>query len=253
MPKEKHPYMDKHFDPSKPWKYLIIGTFPPNKEVREGKKSLTDFFYGNKGSLWKILGKIYSEFDFENGTRDELIVRMKEWQVKYDVGIADTLISVSRKDIKSADDSDLVLNHEDYFHYLKDYILSNNDKIETILFTSTSGCNSAFECFKIIMGPAINEIKANLITDLPSPSGSSNTSWLNVNNEITLGLHPDFFSFIEQEKKVHIPFFKDRWVLKKKKKAEKSSGDLPKTPKGLVSDFKVWSYRRVLPSQNASY
>ncbi len=249
MHKEKHPYIEKYFDTSRPWKYLIIGTFPPNREIREGKKSLTDYFYGNKGSLWKILGKIYSEFDFENGTRKELIDKMKAWQLKYDVGITDTIISVSRKDIRSADDADLVLDNEDYFHNLKEYILENNAKIDSILFTSGTGCNSAYETFKMIMGVDIKKIKANLITNLPSPSGSSNTSWFNVNNETTLGLHPDFFSFVKQEKREHLPFFKERWELKKKKKASKSKEDLPKTPKGLVNDFKVWSYRKVLPNQ----
>ena len=178
MSKEKHPYIEKHFDASKPWKYLIIGTFPPNKSVRDGKKSLTDYFYGNKGSLWKVIGKIYTEFDFENGTRGQLIENMKTWQTKYDVGITDTLISVSRKDINSADDNDLILAHDDYFHDLKKYITENNDKIETILFTSSKGCNSAFETFKIIMGADIKTVKATLITNLPSPSGSSNTAWL---------------------------------------------------------------------------
>ena len=57
-----------------------------------------------------------------------------------------------------------------------------------------------------------------------------------------LGLHPDF---------LHLPFFQQRWELKKKKKAEKSKAELPKTPKGLVNDFKVWSYKKVLPKQIA--
>jgi hypothetical protein len=251
MPKEKHPYIEKHFDASRPWKYLIIGTFPPNKQVREGKKSLTDFFYGNKGSLWKILGKIYSEFDFDSGTRNGLIEKMKTWQLKYNVGIADTLISVSRKDVKSADDADLIIENEDYFHKLKEYILVNNDKIHSILFTSSAGCNSAYETFKIIMGADIKKVKAKLIYSLPSPSGSSNTSWFNVHNEATLGLHSDFFDFIKSEKEEHIPFFQNRWKLKKIKKAEKSKIELPKTPKGLVNDFKVWSYKKVLPKQIA--
>lgn len=249
MPKEKHPYIEKHFDASRPWKYLVIGTFPPNQEVREGKKSLTDFFYGNKGSLWKILGKIYSEYDFEKGTRKALVERMKAWQLKYDVGITDTLISVSRRNIQSSDDADLVLEYEDYFHDLKGYILDNNDKIESILFTSSAGCNSAFETFKIIMGADIKKIKAKLITNLPSPSGSSNLAWFNLINEETLGLHPDFFNFIKTEKMDQLQFFKQRWELKKKKKAAKSKDALPKTPKGIVNEFKVWSYKKVLPKQ----
>jgi len=36
MVKEQHPYV-QYFDFTKAWWYLIIGTFPPNKEVREGK------------------------------------------------------------------------------------------------------------------------------------------------------------------------------------------------------------------------
>jgi hypothetical protein len=247
MPKEKHPYLLNHFDSSKAWKYLIIGTFPPNKETREGKKSLTDYFYGNKGSLWKILGKIYTEFDFETGTRLDLIKKMKDWQGKYDIGITDTLVSVSRKDIKSSDDSDFLLEFEDYNHDLKQYILENNDNIKTILFTISKVCNSAYETFKIIMGSDFNKIKAKLITNVPSPSGSSNTAWFNVNNDSTLGLHPDFFNFLKINKKEYLSQFQVRWEKKKIKKATKSKDKLPATPKGLLVDFKVWSYKKVLP------
>ncbi len=249
MIKERHPYLEKHFDTSRIWKYLIIGTFPPNIEEREGKKSLTDYFYGNKGSLWKLLGKIYTEFNFENGTREELIVRMKTWQEKYDVGIADTLITVSRKDIKSANDADLILDHEDYFHDMKSHVLKNNNSINKILFTSRKGCNSAFETFKIIMGADVKNIKAELVNNLPSPSGSSNTAWFNVNNETTLGLHPDLFLFIQLEKKELLTLFKNRWERKKIKKATKSKEILTSAPIGLVNDFKVWSYKTKLPQQ----
>jgi len=249
MPKEKHPYIKTHFDASKSWKYLIIGTFPPNKEVREGKKSLTDYFYGNKGSLWKILGKIYTEFDFERGNREELIGKMKAWQIKYDIGITDTLISVSRRNIASSFDEDLILEPEDYNHALKKYVLDKNEAIEKILFTSSKGCNSAFETFKIIMGADFNKIKAKKITSLPSPSGSSNTAWFNVNNEATLGLHSDFYNFIQSERKQHIAFFYNRWEKKKIKKATESKEKLPSAPEDLVNDFKVWSYKKELPIQ----
>ena len=249
MSQEKHPYIEKHFDNSKPWKYLIIGTFPPNKFVREGKKSLTDYFYGNKGSLWKILGKIYTEFNFEKGSRSQLIKSMKDWQAEYNVGITDTLISVSRKNIHSADDSDLILNNEDYFHGLKEYIIENNELIEKILFTSSKGTNSAFETFKVIMGKDMVKIKASLVTNLPSPSGSSNTAWFNVNNEATLGLHADLFNYIKCERTEYLEFFTGRWETKKLKKASSSNLVIPKAPKGLVNDFKVWSYQKVLPRQ----
>jgi len=83
---------------------------------------LTDYFYGNKGSLWKILGNIYPEYNFKTGSRNLLRQQMIYWQNKYSVGITDTLKTVSRKNIKSADDADLILNPEDYNHDLKNYI-----------------------------------------------------------------------------------------------------------------------------------
>jgi hypothetical protein len=106
--------------------------------------------------------------------------------------------------------------------------------------------------FKIIMGAEIEQIKEKLISNLPSPSGSSNTAWFNVNNESTFGLNPIFFNFILKEKEEQLDFFKHRWELKKIKKARKSKEKLPQTPKGLVNEFKLWSYRKVLPKQNQS-
>lgn len=250
MPKEYHPYLH-YFDASRVWSTLIIGTFPPNREVREGKNSLTDYFYGNKGSLWKILGSIYTEFDFERGTRKQLVEKMQTWQNQYNVGITDTLVSVSRTDIYSADDSDLVLDHEDYNHVLKDYILRNNDAITQIIFTSSKGCNSAFGTFKVIMGADLKTIKATLVTDLPSPSGSSNVSLINVNEDVFIGLHPQLYTYVNQQRPDLLPFFADRWEMKKQKKALGSKQPLPSSPKGLIAEFKMHEYRSILPKQKA--
>ncbi|WP_188465122.1 hypothetical protein [Bizionia arctica] len=249
MSKEQHPYIEL-FDYHENWKYLIIGTFPPNKEVRKNKNSVTDYFYGNKNSLWKIIQSIYPEFDFQKGSRDNLKNEMIRWQNKYSVGITDTIVSLKRSDIKSSADGDFILEWEDYNQDLKPYILNNIENIEKIFFTSSKGCNSAFETFKIIMGEEINSIpKTKLTTSLPSPSGSSNTAWFNYNNDDTLGLHPDFYNFILNKKKQHIEFFKERWSKKKIKKANKSKDALPKTPPGLVTAFKKYSYKKEFPEQ----
>lgn len=42
MAKETHPYLHHFHENHKKWDYLIIGTFPPNKEVRNAKTSFTD-------------------------------------------------------------------------------------------------------------------------------------------------------------------------------------------------------------------
>ncbi len=253
MSKEQHPYLH-HFDCSRPWKYLIIGTFPPNKEVREGKKSLTDYFYGNKGSLWKILSRIYTEYDFENGTRIDLIDRMKKWQERYNVGITDTLKTVSRKNIASADDNDLVLGLDDYNHDLKAYVLENLANIEGIIFTSSGEALSALATFRTIMGSEFSNIPiSKLIIGLPSPSGSSNTAWFNVNNDSTLGLHNDLFRYITLHRPEYIAHFASRWKLKKQKqylkKEERHTIEIPNAPKGLVKEFKISRYKEVLPLQ----
>lgn len=253
MPKELHPYLF-HFDNTKKWKYLIIGTFPPNKEIRQGKKSLTDYFYGNKGSLWKILGQIYTECDFQTGTRDHLIEKMKAWQDKYSVGITDTLKSVSRKALDSANDSDLIIDWEDYNHDLKTYIIENIETIEKILFTSNSGCNSALQIFKIIMGEQFSLLLTNkLITDLPSPSGSSNTAWFNVNTHEHIGLHHNLFNYIQQHRPELLSSFEARWTIKKQKlnlKGEqKKTVKVPSAYEGIVTDFKIFKYKEALPQQ----
>lgn len=246
---EQHPYIEKHFDSSRCWKYLIIGTFPPNKEIRHSRNSFVDYFYGNKGSLWKIIQKIYPEFEFTGVEKAYRIDVIKKWQEKYDVGITDTINKCTRRDINSADDADLIIDCDGYNHGLRDYLLKNINGIEKVLFTSSVGCYSAFETFKIIMADQMAALpKDKLITDLPSPSGSSNTAMFNVNTDNTLGLHPELYRFITSEKAEYISFFKNRWELKKKKRDSKLKVKLPSAPAGLVSEFKLWSYKRMLPA-----
>ena len=97
------------------------------------------------------------------------------------------------------------------------------------------------------MGQDFNSISDKVNTELPSPSGSSNLSWFNIKNEETFGLHPEFYLFIESQKNDLIPFFKKRWFIKKQNKESLIKQVVPKSPKGLISEFKIWRYRKVLP------
>lgn len=246
---ELHPYISRHFDSDKNYKYLIVGTFPPNKTVREDKKAFADYFYGNKGTLWKIIEEIYPAYQFSKAKKEFRVEKIKAWQEAYNVGITDTIVECSRRDINSSDDADLIIEWGGYNHSLKEYLLKRIDRLERVLFTSSTGCNSAFETFKIIMGDQLVALpKEKLITDLPSPSGSSNTAMFNVNTEGTLGLHPKLFEFISTQRAQHIPSFQERWKLKKQMMANKSKNKLPPSPRGLLKEFKVWSYKKVLPT-----
>lgn len=254
MSKEQHPYLKHFHNEPRQWDYLIIGTFPPNKKVREDKNSFTDYFYGNKGTLWNILDKIYADdLNFKNKSKIEIISIIKKWQDKYSIGITDSLKTLERTNDKSTADSDFILDYEDYNHDLKNYILNHKDSIKKIFFTSSKSCNSASETFKIIMGKEIDQLKPEqLVINLPSPSGSSNTACFNYNCEETLGLHPNFYNFIESNKIEQLSFFKERWEQKKEKKNTKNQElKIDAAPKGIVTEFKLWSYKKEFPEPKA--
>ena len=106
------------------------------------------------------------------------------------------------------------------------------------------------------MGNDLTRVSSKLITGLPSPSGSANITFFNTNNEETLGLTTDFYDYVTKHRPELIPGFKERWRLKKRKRAapdeEKSTFKIPPTPKGLVKEFKLWKYAAALPAEKMS-
>jgi G:T/U-mismatch repair DNA glycosylase len=247
---ESHPHLHL-FDPAINWKYLIIGTFPPNSAVRD--KSYIDYFYGNKGFLWKIIHDIYNDrgYDFFRGSRAENLAEIKRWQNDYCVGLSDTILSCTRKDPMSSDDSDLI--DIQYNQGLKHYVLGNLSNINRIIFTSSFGKNSAYENFKIIMGGDLQKASSKLVTGLPSPSGAANITFFNTNKEETLGLTDDFFNYVKKFRPELVGAFEERWSRKKMKRAaqsnKKDSIAIPASPKGLVKEYKLWKYRQALPAR----
>ena len=247
---EPHPHLHL-FDHARKWKYLIIGTFPPNSAVRD--KIFIDYFYGNKGFLWRIIHDIYNDrgYDFFSGSMQQNIAEIKRWQDDYGVGLSDTILSCTRRHPLSSDDSDLL--NITYNIGLKHYVLGNLSHLDKIIFTSSSGRNSAFENFKIIMGNDIGKTTNKLITGLPSPSGSANITFFNTNKEETLGLTADFYEYVSVHRPEYLNEFKNRWRLKKQKQAaspdRRKSFKIPATPKGLVKEFKLWMYASALPKE----
>jgi hypothetical protein len=82
-----------------------------------------DYFYGNKGFLWKIIHDLYKNqgYDFFKGSMQENLSEIKRWQNDYCVGLTDTILSCSRKHPSSSNDADLV--NIEYNHGLKAYKL----------------------------------------------------------------------------------------------------------------------------------
>lgn len=248
--REVHPHLHQ-FDSSNVWKYLIIGTFPPNTALRQ--KTYIDYFYGNKGSLWKIIHDIYSDrgYSFFGGAPDENLAEIKRWQKDYCVGLSDTIVSCERKFSLASNDTDLV--NIEYNVRLRDYLLQNGKHIEKVIFTSSFGKNSAFSNFKIIMGDDLSKVQSKLVIGLPSPSGASNITFFNARNEASFGLRNDFYEYIKQYHPSALAEFEARWDLKKKNlDSQNSSVRVPASPKGLVKEYKLWRYRSVLPSQPCS-
>ncbi len=250
--KEKHPYIDK-YKLTKAYKFLVIRTFPPAKELPTGvickekkKKNRTfaiDYYYGNAATFWGILKNIYSGYSFDS------IENIQKWQEDYCIGITDTIKTCKRKDPCSYKDSDLIVEWEDYNHSLKNYILTYKNIIEKLIFTSGNECNNALANFKIIMGENYIEVSDKVVDDLPSPSGGSNISNFN-SNENTLGLKQSLYNFlIQTNNEKHIDYVKQQWVIKKKSiKGDK----INRIPKNMLTDFKVYKYKQILPQYKSA-
>lgn len=200
MSKELHPYLI-HFNSSRICRFLIIGTFPPNKEERQNKTTFINYFYGNTGSLWSILNE--TNLFPKNSFKDFESIRA--WEKKYSIGVTDVLKSCDRKDgkRKSSDDTDLVITKDDLNTSLKDYLTTHINDIKLLNFTSSStaaGSNSAFYWLIQLMGGAfVAKHKAKLVTNLPSPSGRYLTSKAIFSNDVSLnGLNKNFLQFLKE-------------------------------------------------------
>lgn len=113
---------------------LILGTIHPHQiELFQ-----IDFFYGNVGSLWRILTEAFPQLKFEN--REQIIQILK----KYNIAITDIISQCDRENINITRDSELfniVLNRDLILNGLK------SSKIDTIYFTSGFGKNNAAKLF----------------------------------------------------------------------------------------------------------
>jgi hypothetical protein len=239
MNREIHPFVKKY--PLKtPFKYLVLGTFPPAQKLysKKDRQFNVDYFYGNVSSFWKIIQEIYPKNKFTD------IQSIRKWQEEYSIGITDTILSCKRKKQDSTNDSDLILEWTDYNHELKAYILENEQFIEKIIFTSGFNCNNALFNFKIIMGADFVKIASKVVDNLPSPSGGSNTSFFN-KNPTTFGLKEDFYKFIIEAKSIEtITFVQESYNRKlQSKKGEK----VKRIPEGTLKAFKIYMYKQILP------
>jgi hypothetical protein len=146
--------------------------------------------------------------------------------------------------------SDAELRDIQYNHDLKKYVLKNLSHIKRLIFTSTSGANSAFKNFKVIMGDDMDKTSYLQVTCLPSPSGAGNITFFNTNKEETLGLTDDFYAYVARFRPDLMPDFRERWELKKRKKANPAKIIvIPPSPAGVVTEFKLWKYREALPKK----
>ena len=100
------------------------------------------------------------------------------------------------------------------------------------------------------MGNDLPLIAHKLVVGLPSPSGASNITFFNTNDEAALGLTPDFFQYVRDLQPHYLEYFRNRWEIKKKKRQNPQIAKnitVPPSPKGLVKEYKLWKYRQVLP------
>ncbi|WP_430403821.1 hypothetical protein [Fluviicola sp.] len=134
MQKELHPW--NWFAPENS-KVLIVGTFPPTT-----RNWSFDFFYPNKNNqFWKVISRIAgAELHYPTG---ELAVEeRKNLLRKLHVAVTDMGQHILRSDNSSLDENLSVVEYMNIFQ-----ILDENPTIRKIIFTSSSGKESAARWF----------------------------------------------------------------------------------------------------------
>ena len=183
----KHQYLDLYpISPNS--KLLILGTIHPHNT----DEFQIPFFYGNRNSIWNILGDAFPGALPNPVTLDGVLSFLQQRKI----AVSDT-IKQCRRVNPTALDSDLIPE------LLNDKLLAQirQSKIERVLCTSAFGKNNAFRLFfKDLLGQKITPtIRASrevilepevfgrpvLIKALYSPSGSAN---------ISLSKHPLYLS-----------------------------------------------------------
>jgi len=210
--------------------YLIVGTIHPNS------KPEIDYYYGNVGSFWDILRSIYPSYHFDSTNQ------IRNWQRDFNVGITDTIIQCKRKN-ETANDSDIILDEEDYNWALKEYVLSNRNTLKRLLFTSGDGANAAYKNFKKIMGSDFLLIES-LCTVLPSPSGNS-TLALFKGKEEHYGLVLAFYEFLNVHYPDALEYAKETFI--KKQSTNQKMKRLPQNATSYSKEYKVFEYKKHFP------
>lgn len=144
MQQELHPW--NWFAPENS-RVLIVGTFPPTR-----KNWSFDFFYPNKANFfWRIMARIAgTELQIPNG--DLAVEERKDILRKLHLAVTDMGQHIVRSNNSSLDENLSIVEYMNIFQ-----ILDENPGIGKIIFTSSSGKESATRWFNLFL--AGKEIK----------------------------------------------------------------------------------------------
>jgi G:T/U-mismatch repair DNA glycosylase len=144
MEKELHPW--NWFAPENS-RVLIVGTFPPTK-----RNWSFDFFYPNKANFfWRVIARI-AETELQYPAGDLAVEERKNLLRKLQVAVTDMGQHILRNANSSLDENLSIIEYMNIFR-----ILDENPEIRKIIFTSSSGKESAARWFNQFL--AGHEIK----------------------------------------------------------------------------------------------
>ena len=129
MIKTEHKYVKSH-QCKKTDKALILGTIHPHRT----DNFKIDFFYGNRNSIWNILGLAFPQLDFNS--RDSIMNTLTSSKI----WISDMILSCERSNEKITEDKsleNLVLNTRQIEKGIRE------SEIDKIFFTSGLNKNNA--------------------------------------------------------------------------------------------------------------
>lgn len=116
---------------------LIVGTFPPTK-----RNWSFDFFYPNKANFfWRIMARI-AEVEIQHPTGDLAVEERKGILRKLRLAVTDMGQHIARSNNSSLDENLSIIEYMNIFQ-----ILDENPGIRKLIFTSSSGKESAVRWF----------------------------------------------------------------------------------------------------------
>jgi G:T/U-mismatch repair DNA glycosylase len=162
---------------------IVCGTFPPRKEYYNRKGYI--HFSSSKNKFWKHIDSIYNLNLYANNNKSDNIklrIANSKEKIKFlknkNIGFVDIFTKISRKDLNSSKDDDIIEPYETIFD---GDILNSllNSSVENIVFVYSKSYNAFIKYLR----EKLPEVSIYLIREYKKDNITLRVECLNINNK----------------------------------------------------------------------